>query len=336
MKKILLTLSAFTTIAFITSCTPNQSMPSSENDTNSNYSESTSVDGNTTNEPTTTVDDGEIKLPSTIPSYYGQVSDYEIYGGDGRDIKNHLFNIVSKNTYSLGYDNVWSAFWKTDVRSDGTLWDVYGEYHFKSSQKDNGTGGDQPGQKFNREHTVPQSWFYKEEPTRSDLWHVYPTDKKINNTRSDYLYGEVDDSVALNPTLVGTPSGDREGNEFGSIDETYVTSGIKSGQTVFEPREEYKGDFARGYFMIATRYQNVIKNWDGGGQINHFTKDTYPSLSQYSINLFLKWAHDDPVSEKEIARNEAVYKIQHNRNPFIDVPVFADMIWGDLATIQYK
>ncbi|MEG2342164.1 MAG: endonuclease [Bacilli bacterium] len=258
----------------------------------------------------------------TLPPYYGDSKEYMALSG--ASLKTKLFTLVSTNAKTVSYKGLWDAFFKTDVRSDGTIWDMYGEFHFTRSAQ--GQNYKVPGDGYNREHSVPKSWFNEATPMYSDLWHLYPTDGKINNTRSNYMFGEVDDTTPLNPNLVGSPVGAREGNEYGKIDSKWVKEGISNGTTVFEPREIYKGDFARTYFMMATLYQDRVSSWNAG---NHFTPNTFPSLSKYSINLFLTWAKNDPVSEKEINRNEEVYKIQNNRNPFIDYPDFAEMIWGN-------
>jgi hypothetical protein len=105
----------------------------------------------------------------------------------------------------------------------------------------------------------------------------------------------------------------------------YPVSGQGGGaQKVFEPADEYKGDFARTYFYMATCYQDYSWNYT-----YMVTSNTYPTLNTWSINLLLKWSREDPVSDKETARNEAVYLIQNNRNPFIDFPELAEYIWGN-------
>ncbi len=96
-----------------------------------------------------------------------------------------------------------------------------------------------------------------------------------------------------------------------------------SAKLVFEPADEYKGDFARTYFYVVTAYQNL--SW----KYTYMVADgDYPSLQPWAIEMLLKWHRDDPVSEKELKRNEVVYSIQTNRNPFIDYPELAEYIWG--------
>lgn len=91
---------------------------------------------------------------------------------------------------------------------------------------------------------------------------------------------------------------------------------------VFEPRNEYKGDLARNYFYMATRYFNEDNGWPGSAMA------TGSQMKPWAIAMLRIWAQNDPVSAKEIARNNAVYAIQKNRNPFIDHPEYASAIWG--------
>jgi hypothetical protein len=127
--------------------------------------------------------------------------------------------------------------------------------------------------------------------------------------RSNYPYGEVGS--------VTYTSGN--GSKLGSSS----FSGYSG--TVFEPVTEYKGDFARTYFYMATRYADQCGTWTGEATAVYSSSD---GLTEYAKNLFLKWSRQDPVSQKEIDRNNAVYAIQNNRNPFIDYPGMEEYIWG--------
>ena len=104
---------------------------------------------------------------------------------------------------------------------------------------------------------------------------------------------------------------------------TSTTSGIGK---IYEPDDEYKGDFARTYFYMVARYRD--RNLDASEGSEVFTSNK-TNLTDYAKDLFLKWHRQDPVSQKEIDRNQAVYGIQHNRNPFIDYPDLAEYIWGN-------
>jgi hypothetical protein len=151
---------------------------------------------------------------------------------------------------------------------------------------------------------------------KSDAFHVYPTDGKVNGIRSNYPHGET------NASPIG-------GKALGKIGSSSVSG--YSG-TVYEPDDEYKGDIARTYFYFVTCYEDKLSEFDKN---NVLTGDTYPSLTYWFYNLMLDWHREDPVSEKELVRNEAVYKHQNNRNPFIDYPELAEHIWGDKKSIAF-
>ena len=98
---------------------------------------------------------------------------------------------------------------------------------------------------------------------------------------------------------------------------------------VFEPIDEYKGDFARTYFYFGTRYYGEDGSWEGSPQVDG------AQLLPWAENLLLEWHAADPVSAKEIDRNEAIYAIQGNRNPFIDRPDFVLKLYrSELSPIE--
>ena len=226
----------------------------------------------------------------------------------GAKLMESLETILNAGARDIGYGGLWEAYKKTDVRpGTNTIWDMYSNCKF-DADRDHGGSYSKEGDMFNREHSIPQSWFNEASPMKADLFHVYPTDGYVNNRRSSYPFGEVS-----NPTYT-SGNGSKVGH---SSFEGY------SG-TVFEPIDEYKGDFARTYFYMATRYRSKVGGWTKGEAQKVF-KGSYPYLTDYAVNLFSKWAHEDPVSEKEINRNDAVYGIQKNRNPYIDHPEYIDI-----------
>ena len=241
--------------------------------------------------------------------------------GTGATLKTALYNIIKGHTVK-SYDYIWTAYYTTDVRSDGKVWDMYSDipggtppYEFTLGSGQCGSGGvSAEGQCYSREHSFPKSWFGGEvSPMYTDIFHIYPTDQYVNNRRSDNPYGKVNSPTwtSLNGSKVGP----------------CVTPGFTG--TVFEPRDDFKGDFARTYFYMATRYENVIATWQnnnpGGAAILDGT--SYPVYQTWYLNMLLEWNAQDPVSQKEIDRNNAVYAIQNNRNPFIDHPEYALAIW---------
>ena len=131
--------------------------------------------------------------------------------------------------------------------------------------------------------------------------------------RGNHPFGEV-----RNPTYTS-----KNGGKLGPN----ATNGYSG--TAFEPVDEYKGDFARSYFYMVTRYESQVGNWksdmlESGNKTRAF--------KPWAVDLLLKWHKQDPVSEKEIKRNDAVYAKQHNRNPFIDYPELVEKIWGNDGT----
>ena len=244
-------------------------------------------------------------------------------GKSGATLKTALYNIIKGHT-SISYDYIWTAFQTTDVRSDNPnkIWDMYSDipggtppylYTLFTDQCGSGGGGFE-GSCYSREHSFPKSWFGGTvAPMYTDLFHIVPTDQYTNNMRSDYPYGEV-----TSPTWTSL-----NGSKKGPCTAPGYTG------TVFEPRDEYKGDFARNYFYMATRYENVIASWETISTYGDAVLDgtSYPCYETWFLNMLLEWNAADPVSQKEINRNEAIYLIQHNRNPYIDHPEYVAAVW---------
>jgi len=237
-------------------------------------------------------------------------------GKSGEDLQKSLSTILNDAT-DVGYNGLWNLYKTTDRRSDGKVWDMYSDvtnYTFGTDQC--GTYGVE-GDCYNREHSVPKSWFNKQSPMVSDIWHVYPTDGKINGMRSNNPFGEVGS---------GASSSKNGFSQWGKC----VTPGYS--HTVFEPNDEYKGDFARTYFYFATRYKGVATSGYGAEVFS----SAYPYITKWQLDMLLRWHEQDPVSQKELDRNEAVYESrQGNRNPFIDYPELVDLIFGDSRNIPF-
>jgi len=223
-------------------------------------------------------------------------------------LKTQLSSIISANYDDQKYDGLWDVYKKSDNTADGKVWDMYSTCTWTHGQKLCGNYAT-VCDCINREHSIPQSWFGSKSPMVSDAFHVYPTDGKVNGQRSNYPFGECSGGTTL--------SGGK-----GRLGKS-TFSGYSG--TVFEPDDEYKGDFARTYFYFATRYQNIMTSIGG----ESFNGTTYPSFTAWSQAIFLKWHRQDPVSQKEIDRNNAVEAFQKNRNPFIDYPELAEFIWGN-------
>ena len=229
-------------------------------------------------------------------------------GKSGEALKNAIHDLTLRHTV-LSYNSLWSYFPETDCYPDNRsrVWDMYSDnyYYFGSTWS------------MNREHSVPKSWWAASGqntntalyPSYTDIIHLYPADAEANEKKYYWPLGEVSRTTYDNGvTRVGTPK---------------VGQGGGAG-SVFEPDDRYKGDFARTYFYMACAYQHY--------QWRHtfmFGNDDWKTLNNWSVNLLCRWARNDAVSDKEVARNDAVQKCQNNRNPFIDIPNLFEYIWGD-------
>ena len=244
-------------------------------------------------------------------------------GLTGQPLKIALRNIIRPHTQLSYTPGLWNAYYTTDKKLDGKLWDVYSdvpggtpayEYTLGTNQC-SGTSPSGENGCYNREHTWPQSKFTSDTPMQTDLFIVYPTDYFVNSRRGDYPYGKV-----------GTASQTfTNGSKIGNN----VYPGTTTGNC-FEPIDSFKGDLARNYFYVSTCYRNdsaKFVNWESATQVN---------FTPWTVQLLLEWHHLDPVSKKEIDRNNAVYALQGNRNPFIDHPEFADCIWGTMDCTYLK
>ena len=246
-------------------------------------------------------------LAQAPDGYYDPAADLT-----GEALQQALHDIIDGHT-SVSYTALWTHFQTTDVRpDDGKVWDMYSdipggtpayEYTFVTDQCGNYSG---EGSCYNREHSWPKSWFNSASPMYTDLFHIVPTDGYVNGRRSNFPYGEVS-----NPTWTST-----NGSKLGPN----TTPGYSG--TVFEPIDAYKGDFARIYFYMSTRYFGEDASWNSNDMVDG------AQLKPWALEMLLAWAAADTVSQKKIDRNNAIYGIQGNRNPFVDHPEFSNLIWG--------
>lgn len=237
-------------------------------------------------------------------------------GKTGYALKTALFGIVADHT-ARSYDNLWTDFRSTDMREDGKVWDMYSATTNFSFGTDQAGNYKKEGDKYNREHSFPKSWFNDAKPMYTDLVHLVPSDGYVNGRRSNYPYGET-----KSPTYTSNQGWSKLG--------PCSVSGYSG--TVFEPNDEYKGDFARIYFYMATAYEDKIASWSSPMLSNN--KNT--AYASWALQMLLRWAQQDPVSQKEIDRNNAIYGIQHNRNPFVDFPGLEQYVWGDKSGTPFN
>jgi endonuclease I len=251
----------------------------------------------------------------------------------GYELKSKLHDIISSKTITWHYGDLPNFYSQTDVdhfydygsTNDTYLLDLYSNnptgttaYHYTNDNLISSAGAEGLG--YNREHMMPQSSFNSNYPMYSDLFFVIPTDARINQLRSNYPYG-----IA------------------GSINYHTFTNGSKiskngtpnSGYTgrVYEPHPEFKGDIARSLLYYVVRYEGKLSSfnfYNGTSPAN----DTSPldgseerAYEDWFLSMLLQWHTNDPVSQREIDRNNVVYSIQKNRNPFIDHPEWVNKIW---------
>lgn len=266
--------------------------------------------------------------PADIPTYYAAVN-----GKSGKNLFDQVHTTAKVGYSSLTYDGLWAAYRYTDLRPDGTVWDMYSDCTFHLGSKECGNYSKECDCQ-NREHSIPKSWFggAKTNPG-CDIFHLVPTDGYVNNRRGNYPFGEV--SSATYTSGNGSKLGSSE--TISVLGKTIAGSNISAtcSDNVFEPIDEYKGDFARGYMGTMIKWAGDYTAFDQGNGSSTFSGDYtaagYFGLSKYGVALLLKWHRQDPVSQKEIDRNNGIQQTQGNRNPFIDYPYLAEYIWGEKA-----
>lgn len=244
-----------------------------------------------------------------VPSgYYDQAA-----GLAGPALQAALHGIIRGHA-AHSYDYAWTAYQTTDVRPDnGKVWDIYSDipggvppYLYDFGVDEGGIGGAE-GTGYTREHTWCKNWFGGAvSPMYTDLFTLFPCDTHMNGTRGVNPYGETAAPVfvSLNGSKLG-PS---------------AVPGFTG--TVFEPRDDFKGDLARAYMYFSTRYYSEDAGWPGG------PATAGAALLPWAQDLYVQWAEQDPVSQKEIDRNNAIYAIQGNRNPFVDHPEYVPLVYG--------
>ncbi len=245
-----------------------------------------------------------ILFAETPAGYY-----YKANNKNGYELLNTL-NIICSNgdflSYGSGEGYTWEGFYYTDRNDDGSVIDMYSST-IRYQTDFNAVDG------LHIEHSLPKSWWGAlENYAFRDLHHLFPADATTNITKNNLPLGEVETATFDN-----------------GVSKIGTTSLYNSKEKCFEPADEYKGDFARAYFYVSTVYNELSALW----QSSMMQNNTYPVWNNEALDLLLKWHREDPVSTKELKRQEAVYQIQHNRNPFIDYPEMVEHIWGNKKDI---
>lgn len=254
---------------------------------------------------------------------------YNAATGTGYNLKTQLSTIISNNYNDRGYHGLYLTYLTSDkdfyYENNGTLLDMYTEKPTAAEceftygiNQDDGTLGNNECERYNREHLIPQSVFSSQTPMHSDAHCVVPSDKYVNAQRANFPFSKV--NVANNTYTNGSKRG------------TNLNSGYSAGYvgTVFEPIDEFKGDIARMFLYFAVRYESQVAGWN----FPMFNNTSNQVFTLQAINVLLTWNNLDPVSQREIDRNNAIFVRQSNRNPFIDNTNYAMQIWGNLLTTE--
>ena len=264
-----------------------------------------------------------------LPKYYEKIQ-----GKSGKSLFDAVHDVAKVGYSSLGYKGLWTAYKTTDLRANGKIWDMYSDCSWTYSSDQCGSYSNECDC-YNREHSIPKSWFGgSESQPGCDIFHIVPTDGYVNNKRSSYAFGEV-----------SSASYTFDGAKLGSAKNIMIIGGntiagnegasVSCSGTVFEPRDEYKGDFARGYFGTMIKWANGDYQAFTSGDGSKIFSSNYSTgafgLTKYGVALLMKWHRQDPVSQKEVDRNNGIQETQGNRNPFIDYPYLAEYIWGEKA-----
>ncbi len=227
----------------------------------------------------------------------------------GAALKTALHELIKdhkKISYGSGEDKTWGAFYTTDAvveNGQRRVLDMYSAEKRYFGNKGSAVSG------MNIEHSVAKSWWGgTENNAYCDIHHLNPSDQTANNRKSNYPLGELT-SVSWDNGVTFVGKANIDG----------------SSMNAYEPCDEYKGDFARVFMYMFTCYQDLT--WEYTWM--NYEKSTYPTLKPWAVKLLLKWHKQDPVSKKEVNRNNAVYAVQGNRNPYVDYPQLADYVWGD-------
>lgn len=247
-------------------------------------------------------------ITAGLSAQEGYYSSLDMVKG-GAALKDSLYNIIRVHkqiSYGSGVNSTWGAFYTTDAIDDNgklRVADMYSDIVRYFGNKGDVVQG------MNIEHSVAKSWWGGDKNNAyHDLHHLNPSDATANSRKSNYPLGKL--------TSVTWDNG-----------VTFVGKAVVDGKSenAYEPCDEYKGDFARTFMYMFTCYQNLTWSYTW----MNYANSTYPTLKPWAVDMLLQWHKQDPVSEKEIARNNAVYQVQGNRNPYIDYPQLADYVWGD-------
>lgn len=272
-----------------------------------------------------------------VSSYFAAQVPAGYYDGTagltGYSLKTKLHDIISVKNINWNYGDLMNYYNQTDLdtyydhgpNNTTILLDIYSEipagadaYEYTSANLTSTSGAEGLG--YNREHAVPQSAFNSNYPMYSDLHFVIPTDARINQLRNNYPYGIGNSTVHY--TFTNTSK----------IANSAIPNFAYTNR-VYEPIDEFKGDIARMLLYFAVRYEGKLPSFNYSTNINPaldrsaFDGTAERAFDPAYISMLIQWHIQDPVSQREINRNNSIYSIQKNRNPFIDHPEWVNSIW---------
>lgn len=272
---------------------------------------------------------GNLKIEASPGTYYNSLDTTTSCAS----FKTALFNLI-KNDSHLDYGLIDNSYYRTDVKlsENGNGKNVLMERY--CSENPFGldycffnpdsicSGGSTFCQCYNKEHVVPKGWFNGSADFSvkqyTDMQFVWPSDSKVNGSKSNYPLGYTTTPILLT-SLNGTKIGSSDvAKNFGY-----------SSSNVFEPIDTFKGDFARAYLYFVTRYQDSTASFKRNPiAVNVFSATSYTGLEPWILQLCVKWHKMDPPSDFERKRNDSVYAIQGNRNPYVDYPHWVEKVFG--------
>ncbi|MEO0560357.1 MAG: endonuclease, partial [Bacteroidota bacterium] len=207
-------------------------------------------------------------------------------------------------TLTLGYGPARDSLYAHEQQVNGELCGVYTRFCIQlNPNADPSTDAYQKG--VNAEHTWPQSQGAADEPSKSDLHHLFPAKANVNSSRSNHPYGEIPDAEA--------DGWYRQASSQSTIPTVFVTEWSEKDNDHpdpawggrFEPREDHKGNAARAVFYFRAIYP---------GQVSAYTSQDFFDIQKDDL---IVWHYADPVDLAEYARSTWIASLQGAHNPFI-------------------
>ena len=237
----------------------------------------------------------------------------------GTQLKEALHDLIQPSyvlAYGGGVGKTWTGFWYTDQMENMQVRDRYSNVVRYLNPDMSAVSN------MNIEHIWANSWWgHIKNNAYCDLFNLYPADATANGRKSNNPIGIVDGTVSYTNgvTKVGKSSSYRADSLI----------------TAWEPADQWKGDFARTYFYMATCYSHMTSLWTTTEGLLTVDPNSPLLMRPWVYNLMLEWAEADPLDEIEQQRCDAIYEIQGNRNPFVDYPELCYYIWGNKSDEQF-